>query len=192
MVPMIGVGVGIGFDNYIPRPRKKNSNGEFLLYNPQNNLLINTIAVWYPHIETEMISYFSKNPAKLYEMPSRKFEELIAAIFNNHGFQVQLTPETRDGGYDILAIQKNDITGDNAYLVECKRYQPDNKIGVGIIRQLLGVVVDQKAHMGILATTSFLTKPAEEIVERNQLKLLTKDYNKIADWLTQVKIPDPV
>lgn len=137
-----------------------------------------------------MISYFAKYPEKMYEMPPRKFEELIAAIFGNHGFKVYLTPETRDGGYDILAIQKNEITGENSYLVECKRYKPENKIGVGIIRQLLGVVEDQRANMGILATTSFLTKPAEEIIERNKIKLLTKDYNKIADWLVNVKIPE--
>jgi len=47
--------------------------------------------------------FFKKYPERMYDMNPRKFEELIAAIFKDFGFDVELTKATRDGGRDIIA-----------------------------------------------------------------------------------------
>ena len=44
-----------------------------------------------------------------------QFEQVVANIFNSYGFNVMLTPRTRDSGYDILSTQ-NDLR----YLIEVK------------------------------------------------------------------------
>ena len=113
----------------------------------------------------------------------RRFEELVASIFKNQGFDVELTPESRDGGFDVLAVHKDAFTGESKYLVECKRYAVTNTVGIGIVQRLLGVVEDQKATKGILATTSFFTKDARLVEERNRSKLALNDYNVLVGWL---------
>lgn len=81
-------------------------------------------------------------------MDPRKFEELIAELLRAKGYEVELTPRTRDGGFDILAIKKGDL-GSALTLVECKRYAETNKVDVGIVRGLYGVVEEKRATQGL-------------------------------------------
>jgi restriction system protein len=156
------------------------------LFNPGSNTLLENAQLWVPDFENEFLGYFRKHPEKLYELPPRKFEELIALIFKNQGFNVELTPETGDGGFDVVAVQNDQLTGKSTYLVECKRYQADNKVGVGIIRSLYGVVTDQKATKGILATSSFFTTGAKKFEETNCNKLSLSDYDVVVGWLSDL------
>jgi restriction system protein len=136
-----------------------------------------------PNIELELIEYFKKHPEQLYTISPRKFEEFVAAIFRNHGFAVQLTPETRDGGVDIIAIHKSPLTGSTVSLIECKRYAPDNKIGIGVVQRLLGNVIQQEAHKGVVVTTSFFTRDAVAVSKQSRNILTLNDYSSIMLWL---------
>lgn len=60
-------------------------------------------------INTELKRYLNKHPEKLYDLSPRKFEELIAAILEDLGFEVELTQATRDGGSDIIANIRNAV-----------------------------------------------------------------------------------
>jgi restriction system protein len=90
-------------------------------------------------------------------MTPRKFEELVADMFRNQGYEVTLTPSSNDGGMDVIAVRRDGI-GTVMIVVECKRYAEDNKVGVEIARGLYGVVEQRRATRGIIATTSFFTK----------------------------------
>ena len=136
-----------------------------------------------PSIELELIEYLSKNPNQLYEISPRKFEEFVAAIFKNHGFEVQLTPETRDGGMDIIAVHKSPLIGNTISLIECKRYAPENRVGIGVVQRLLGNVIQQEAHKGIVVTTSFFTKDAIAVSNQSKNILTLNDYSVIMSWL---------
>jgi restriction system protein len=94
-------------------------------------------------------------------MTSREFEEFIAQIFSKHGFSVELTQRTRDGGRDIVAI-RSDLGLRSKYIVECKRYAPNRPIGVELVRNLYGVQQQEGANKSVLATTSRFTKDAQE------------------------------
>jgi restriction system protein len=133
-----------------------------------------------------MINYFAKNPEKMKEMNPRKFEELVAAIFRNQGFGVALTPQTRDGGYDILAVKHDKFTGNEHYLIECKRYAEHNRIGVGVVRSLMGVLQMNNATKGIIATTSFFTRDAEKLALNHSSRLMLHDYDAIKGWLAEI------
>ena|GEM_PF-1021911 len=127
-------------------------------------------------------SYFKRNPEKLYEMHPRKFEELIASIFKDLGFDVELTKATRDGGRDIIASIRTAATNFLAY-VECKRYAPDHKIDVGIIRDVAGVQYLDRPSKSIIVTTGFYTKDAQETAKKIENQLDLKDFNDIKSWL---------
>lgn len=126
--------------------------------------------------------YFKKYPERMYEMSPRKFEELIAAIFKDIGFDVELTKATRDGGRDIIASIRTAATDFLAY-IECKRYAPDHKIDVGIIRDVVGVQYLDKPSKSIIVTTSFFTKEAQETAKKIENQLDLKNFNDIKNWL---------
>lgn len=180
----LGLNLGMGART---RPRVKKSGLDDVIFQPERNLLIEKKGIWLKSIE-ELYELIRKSPRILYQISPRKFEEFIASIFKNQGFYVELTPESRDGGFDILVVQKDSITGDKKFLVECKRYAAENKVGVGIIRSLLGVVVDQNASMGILATTSYFTSGAIQLESRNKSYLSLNDYWNLLKWLDSKSI----
>lgn len=133
-------------------------------------------------INDEIKKFFKKYPQKLYDIHPRKFEELIASILEDLGFSVELTKATRDGGRDIIANIKNGLTNFLTY-VECKRYAPENKIDVGIIRQVSGVHYLRKPSKSIIVTTSFFTKDAQEEAKLIENQLELKDFYHIKNWL---------
>jgi DNA polymerase III subunit epsilon len=135
-------------------------------------------------VEQEMLAYFARNPHALYGMSPRKFEEFVAAIFKNNGFSVQLTPPSRDGGVDIIAVQHSALTGATVNLIECKRYAPNRPVGIGIVQRLVGVVEQNRAGKGILVTTSTFTRDAIRVAEATPHSLALRDYDAVCEWLS--------
>lgn len=145
------------------------------LFDKKSTIIVNDIS-------EEIKKFFKKYPQKLYDINPRKFEELIASILEDLGFTVELTKATRDGGCDIIANIRNEVTNFLAY-VECKRYALDNKIDVGIIRKVQGVHYTRNPNKSIIVTTSFFTKDAIEEAKLVENQLDLKDYNGIQKWL---------
>lgn len=69
--------------------------------------------------------------------------------------------------------------------VECKKYAPDHRVGVNLIRELNGVVQAERATAGILATTSFFTRGAKELQERLSNQISLKDYLGLQEWMSK-------
>lgn len=134
------------------------------------------------NIDDEIKKYLKRHPEKLYDLSSRKFEELVASILKDLGFDVELTQTTRDGGRDIIAYVRNSVC---SYLthIECKRYAPDNKVGVGIIREVIGVHQIRKATKSIIVTTSFFSSEAMNEAKAMENQLDLKDFNDLKAWL---------
>ena len=133
-------------------------------------------------VDDQLIDYFRKHPQDLYTLNPRRFEELVASILEGLGYSVELTAQSADGGVDIFATQKSTI-GEVLIIVDCKRYSPDNHVGVGIVRALYGIGEQVRATMAMLATTSFFTKAAKEFQRPVRHRLTLKDYNDLLSWL---------
>lgn len=133
-------------------------------------------------INKELLFLISQNPNILYQLAPRKFEELIARLFLDKGYDVSLTPATRDGGYDLLAKISDGITS-TVLLAECKRYQKENKVGVEIVRGLYGVTEAHRANQGLIITSSYFTKDARKEQLRIGNRIGLKDFNNLVEWL---------
>jgi restriction system protein len=133
-------------------------------------------------VSDKLLERVHADPSMMYDLPSRRFEELIAELLQRLGYQVELTPASRDGGKDIFAAKKDDL-GSFLYLVECKRHAPHHKVGVELIRQLYGVVQAERATAGILATTSFFTEPAREFQRQVAHQMSLQDFFGLQKWL---------
>jgi restriction system protein len=132
----------------------------------------------------DVLKIIEKEPAMVWELPPRKFEEIVAEILSKKGYEVSLTPASGDGGFDIYAAKKEGL-GSFLYLVECKRYVPPNKVGVEIVRSLYGVVQLRKATAGAIVTTSYFTAGAEAFQREVRHQLHLHDYIALQKWIKE-------
>lgn len=137
-------------------------------------------------VSKQLLKSIAVTPELMYKLSSRKFEELIAKLLDDEGFDVQLTSETRDGGRDIFA-SINLPVGKILTLVECKKWSPNNKVTIEPIRNLYGILALERATNAMLVTTSTFTEPAVNFVKSVQYQMSLRDYNDMKLWLTKYK-----
>lgn len=130
---------------------------------------------------TKLLDYFRRHPQELYRLSAEAFECFVAKVFHEFGFVVELTARTRDGGKDVVAIKHG--TSRLRFLIECKRYAPNHRVGVTAVRSLHGVVANEKATKGIIVTTARFSQPAKVYLEENQWILDGRDFDGIVEWL---------
>jgi restriction endonuclease Mrr len=138
-------------------------------------------------INDDLLSYLSAHPEQLYNLEARRFEEMVATLLERDGYEVMLTPKTRDGGKDIYAISRSDI-GEVLTVIECKKYAPCHPVGVEIVRALYGVKMAERANMGVVVTTSGFTKPAWDFKRNVGFEINLRDYNDLVKWLRRVQV----
>jgi len=125
------------------------------------------------------------NNEKLYKISPREFEKVIAELLYNNGFEVELTKQTRDNGFDILALKYVNNLSPIKYLVECKRYKPDRKIGVEIIRGFKEVIQTEQANKGLIVTTSYFSADAIRKQMETPYLLDYKDKDELMNWINE-------
>ena len=130
----------------------------------------------------EIKRYFAAHPEKLYDLNPRRFEELIADILKDFGFDTELTKATRDGGRDIYAYVKNAVTSFLMF-VECKQWAQHNKVGIAVVQRVYGAAKAGGAHKAMIVTTSFFTLPAQRERQRVEKELDLADYETLKTWL---------
>jgi restriction system protein len=133
-------------------------------------------------VGNDIMKRLKKEPMEVYTLSTRQFEILIADLLRDMGYEVTLTKATRDGGADILASIKNDL-GKFLYLIDAKKYSEKNKIGVDMVRTLLGTLADYRASSAMLVTTSSFTKDARAMEKKHEWQLALHDYIKVAEWI---------
>lgn len=101
------------------------------------------------------------------------------------GYEVELTARTCDGGYDLVAVRKAEL--DARISRECKRYNAEQRLGVGLVRNLYGVKQHERATKAILATTATFAKDATVFAEVHKWELELRDYRGVLDWLKQAR-----
>jgi restriction endonuclease Mrr len=130
-----------------------------------------------------LIADIYNNNRNLYNLKPRQFEELVAELLRNNGFEVQLTKQTRDNGYDIIAIQNMNKLNPIKFLVECKLYGEDKPIGINTIRSFCDVVNREGANRGIIVTSSYFSSIAIKREQDMPYLLEFKDRIAIINWV---------
>jgi len=139
-------------------------------------------------VSEDLLRHLSENPEDMYQLPHRKFEEVVAELLDRRGYEVTLTQATRDGGKDMYAARRDDL-GSFLYIVEAKRYAPDRSVGVGVVRALHGVAQHERVNAAIVMTTSFFSQDAKEYARDLRSLISLKDYFDLREWLTGVQSP---
>jgi hypothetical protein len=148
--------------------------------------IIETVRPRIIEVSDLLVEHLKRQPHDLHVLKPRKFEELIATLLADQGWEVSLTKQTRDGGRDILAFLKTEV-GRFLCLVEAKKYAADRPVGIELVRALYGVFCDQQANSALLVTTSRFTADAKEFQERHNYQLALREYLDVVEWVKKYR-----
>ncbi|MBD2567918.1 restriction endonuclease [Anabaena lutea] len=121
----------------------------------------------------------AKNPNILEELEWRDIERTIAEIFDGLGFDVTLTPSSKDGGKDV--ILKCLVQGCcQNYIVEIKHWRSRSRVGGGDLRDFLNVIIRESRDGGLfLSTYGFCDNAFEQLTEIERQRLRFGEQEKI-------------
>jgi restriction system protein len=158
---------------------RSDEQSENLIETPTSIIITETYRV------KEIIREIYLNNVKLFSIHPREFEKIIAELLYNQGFDVELTKQTRDNGYDILALKYIDNFSPIKYLVECKRYSEKNKVGIEIVRSFKEVIATEQANKGIIVTSSYFTLDAINKQKETPYLLDYKNKDEVINWVNE-------
>lgn len=118
-------------------------------------------------IEIERIMRARYKTGDFRDISPNNFEKVIEELFKFMGYSVMRVGGSGDGGIDLGC--RNYSTGKKV-IVQCKRYS--GKVGIGIIRDFYGTLIDSKADKGYIVTTGEFTKEAKSWVYDKQIELV--------------------
>lgn len=130
-----------------------------------------------------VISKIYQDNEKLYKLTGHEFEQVIAELLSHQGFDVELTKQTRDGGFDIIALKYVANFSKIKYLVECKKYSANRPVGVEVIRAFKDVILTEGANKGIIATTSYFSTDSIKKKSFTPLLLDFVDKDEVLCWV---------
>lgn len=129
------------------------------------------------------------DPTVLDRMSPWQFEDFVSFLFESTGYKVVRTVEGRDRGFDLIAVRDDPIKGQELYIVESKKYNPNRLVGVSPLRALYAQSIENNADHAVLVTSSKLTKDAQlfvqtfpniEIIDRQSLLRLATKVHEMA------------
>jgi len=137
-------------------------------------------------VNDELLKFLARHPEALRTLGWRKFEEVVARLFEKSGFTAKVQAGSKDDGIDIIAVQHvhESALEDLVLLVQCK--QVARNVGVSVVRELYGVTNQRDASMGVLVTTASFTQPAYKFQRPVSARLSLRGYEKLKNWLNRV------
>jgi restriction endonuclease Mrr len=73
-------------------------------------------------------------------------------------------------------------------LIECKKYSPENHVGIDVVQRLLGAIYQYDATQGVVTTTSALTRDAIKLVNSKPHRLAAHEYVDVVTLLWRVRL----
>lgn len=123
-------------------------------------------------------------PEQLDNLRPRQLEELVGHVFAAEGYEVSITPPTRDGGIDVFAERLNSLGLPDRWIVECKLYREDRTIGVDLVRQMIGVRELLNARNAAIVTSSRFSIDANRAAARAGIELV--DRSRLLSWIERL------
>lgn len=109
----------------------------------------------------------TKSWATIREMPWHEFELLLATAFRRIGYDVEVRGGGgADGGVDLVLSEEGKKT-----LVQCKHWNRQ-QVGVGVVRELYGVMNAEVAEAGIIVTGGAFSEDARAFAHDRQIELV--------------------
>lgn len=153
------------------------------------SFIFNTIPYSQEKTIDEILSSVLSNYDNVYNLTPDEFEELIAHVFRFNGFKTTLTKKSHDGDVDIYAT-KNTAAGPVMFIIQCKRYNNRNNVGVKHVREIYGVFNHIKnVNKCIVVTSGKFTAEAHKFANDVDYLVHLIDKDKLQDLLFNLNNP---
>jgi hypothetical protein len=123
------------------------------------------IAIAVRRMSDKLAQLIAEDSNALEAVEWRDLERVFETVFSGLGYGVELTPGSKDGGFDLV-IQSNESGASTRYLVEVKHWRSGKKVGSKDLTDFVHVVAREKSAGGLfLATYGFAVSEVEVITE---------------------------
>jgi restriction system protein len=122
-------------------------------------------------------------------LPWKQFEDLLGEAYRRQGYKVtEALGGGADGGVDLVLQRSGKVT-----LVQCKRWR-GQPVPVQTVRELYGVMIDQRADAAKLVATTSFTSEAITFARGKPIELIDSDalLQLIRDVQKSAKIPPAI
>ncbi len=111
----------------------------------------------------------------------QEFEHLVCEAYRLRGYAARVVGDPAgDGGVDVELVRAGEVV-----LVQCKHWQAW-RVGVQVVRELLGVVVHRRATRGMIVTSGRFTKEALRFADgTSQIELV--DESRLGVMVEEVR-----
>ena len=109
-----------------------------------------------------IIRQIAQDPDLVFKTEWRDLERVMAQIFAEIGFNVELTNSSHDGGKDVVLFCASAKQRDCCFYVEIKHWRSGSKIGSATIRKLIDVVFRDGANGGIFLSSSGFARHVQD------------------------------
>lgn len=140
---------------------------------PKDEVNSNPVFLAVTNLAKELARIVAKTPNALENIEWRDMERIIAVIFEELGFQVTLTPASKDGGKDVI-VEYEFNRQQYSYIIEIKHWPSNQKVGKDYVSDFISVITKEHRHGGLYLATYGYAKNISEVyseVEREKLKL---------------------
>lgn len=139
--------------------------------------------------DQRFINYLSDKPELLEQINWRQFEGLTAEWFSRVGYQVELGPGRDDGGIDVRVWDNDASPGTPpAIIVQCKREK--RKVGKVVVKALWADMHEERAHSGLIVTTSDISPGAAKVCAARSYPITTANREKVQSWIKAMRRSD--
>ena len=111
------------------------------------------------------LRYGSLHINELKKLSGIEFEDYLAVLFKNHGYQVQTIPTTGDYGADLILHKDQQLIA-----VQAKCYT--GSVGVTAVQEALSGMAYYRCHSAWVVTTGNYTANAVELARQSKVQLL--------------------
>lgn len=109
------------------------------------------------------------DPELLDAVPPREFEERMAGLFDELGFDVELLPARNDQGFDIHLFNKHSGL---RIVVEVKKHNKNSRVSISDVQRIVGAAVVADVPAAMIVTSGGFTSSAHYFSETSPLPVL--------------------
>jgi hypothetical protein len=107
---------------------------------------------------------------ELQAMGAVEFEQFVADLWAEKGWETAVTQQGQDAGVDVVATKTDPV--DQKMVIQAKRYAEDNTVGAPAVQQYSALKKQENADVVAIVTTSSFTEPAKKQAENLDVRLV--------------------
>jgi hypothetical protein len=109
----------------------------------------------------------------LRSMEPEEFEHFVAELWEQDGWDTNVTQQSKDAGVDIIATRDSPVAQKAA--IQVKRYAKSNRVGSADVQQYSALKRQEDADFVAVVTSSSFTKSAHERAEELNVRLVDSE-----------------